>query len=73
VEITRNVPEPKFVPVTITLNSQGEVNLLKEVFGCMPSHTCEAFGLDGNLSYEMFLKLRGMATTCPGLVGITVE
>lgn len=72
-EFNRVPPEPAFAPVTITLNSQGEVNLMKEVFGMMCRDLTEKFGITEDVSWQMYTNLSPIATPCPSLAVIEIS
>ena len=46
-KIERVKKEPEFIPVTITLQTQGEVNLVAELLGSVPEAIANKFGVQG--------------------------
>ena len=66
-KFSRNVPPQEFVPVTITLESQAEVNLLTEFFGSITGADQEAFGLGTGFADPIYHYLVEIATKRPTL------
>ena len=66
-KFSRNVPPQEFVPVTITLESQAEVNLLTEFFGSITGTDQEAFGLGTRFTDPIYNYLADIATQRPHL------
>jgi len=58
-DIIESAPEPVFAPVTITLESQEEINLVTSMFGMMNPDIREAFGIDD--IYAIFRQLYEVA------------
>lgn len=52
----------EFVPVTVTLESQAEVDLFTSLLGSTSNHIDTAFGVQPDHSYEIFTQIKRFAS-----------
>ena len=66
-------PEPKFNPVVLTLETQGEVDMITTLLGEMQGSYSRLVSGDDDLSYRMYESLHGLGFKSKGIFNVTLK